>query len=59
MSPHLPYTVEQVVDQGVAAAEAGAAILHLHARDPHDGRPSADPAVFANTLVASVTAATW
>ena len=47
MSPHLPYTVEQVVDQGVAAAEAGAAILHLHARDPQDGRPSADPAIFA------------
>ena len=47
MSPHLPYTVEQVVDQGVAAAEAGAAVLHLHARDPRDGRPTADPAVFA------------
>ena len=47
MSPHLPYTVEDVVDQGVAAAEAGAAILHLHARDPKDGRPSADPKLFA------------
>jgi uncharacterized protein (DUF849 family) len=47
MSPHLPYTVEQVVDQGVAAAEAGAAVLHLHARDPRDGRPTADPAIFA------------
>jgi uncharacterized protein (DUF849 family) len=47
MSPHLPYTVEQVVEHGVAAAEAGAAILHLHARDPRDGRPSADPAIFA------------
>ena len=47
MSPHLPYTVEQVVDQGVAAAAAGAAVLHLHARDPGDGRPTADPAVFA------------
>jgi uncharacterized protein (DUF849 family) len=47
MSPHLPYTVEQVVEQGVAAAEAGASILHLHARDPRDGRPSADPAIFA------------
>jgi uncharacterized protein (DUF849 family) len=47
MSPHLPYTVEQVVDQGVAAAEAGAAVLHLHARDPQDGRPTADPLLFA------------
>ncbi|HTW02489.1 MAG TPA: 3-keto-5-aminohexanoate cleavage protein [Streptosporangiaceae bacterium] len=47
MSPHLPYTIEQVVDQGVAAAEAGAAVLHLHARDPADGSPTADPAVFA------------
>jgi uncharacterized protein (DUF849 family) len=47
MSPHLPYTVEQVVDQGVAAAAAGAAVLHLHARDPQDGRPTADPAIFS------------
>jgi uncharacterized protein (DUF849 family) len=47
MSPHLPCTIDQVVDQGVAAAEAGAAVLHLHARDPKDGRPTADPAVFA------------
>jgi uncharacterized protein (DUF849 family) len=47
MSPHLPYTVEQVVEQGVAAAAAGAAVLHLHARDPGDGRPTSDPAVFA------------
>lgn len=46
MSPHLPYTVEQVVEQGVAAAAAGAAVLHLHARDPGDGRPTADAAVF-------------
>ncbi len=47
MSPHLPYTEDQVIEQGVAAAEAGAAVLHLHARDPRDGRPTADPAVFA------------
>jgi uncharacterized protein (DUF849 family) len=47
MSPHLPYTVEQVVEQGIAAAAAGAAVLHLHARDPSDGKPTADPAVFA------------
>jgi uncharacterized protein (DUF849 family) len=47
MSPYLPYTIEQIVDQGVEAAEAGAAVLHLHARDPRDGSPTADPAVFA------------
>ena len=39
MSPYLPYTVSDVVDQGVAAAEAGAAVLHLHARNPEDGSP--------------------
>lgn len=46
MSPHLPLTPRQIIDQAVEAAEAGAAILHLHARDPVDGRPTADPAVF-------------
>jgi len=48
MSPYLPYTVSDLVDQGVAAAEAGAAVLHLHARNPEDGSPSADPALFAD-----------
>lgn len=46
MSPHLPYSVDDIVEQAVGAAEAGAAVLHLHARDPRDGRPSADPALF-------------
>ena len=46
MSPHLPITPEQIAQQAIEAAKAGAAILHLHARDPRDGRPSADPAVF-------------
>ncbi|SLN62635.1 3-keto-5-aminohexanoate cleavage protein [Oceanibacterium hippocampi] len=41
MTPHLPVTGDQIAEQSVAAAEAGAAILHLHARDPADGRPSA------------------
>lgn len=41
MSPYLPVTAEQITEQALAAAEAGAAILHLHARDPADGRPSA------------------
>jgi uncharacterized protein (DUF849 family) len=50
MSPNLPYTVEDVVGQSVAAVEAGAAIIHLHARDPKDGRPTAEPAVFIDYL---------
>jgi len=39
MSPHLPITAEQIADAAVGAAEAGAAIVHLHARNPLDGRP--------------------
>lgn len=50
MSEHLPLTPAQIVEQAIAAAEAGAAILHLHARNPRDGRPSADPEVFAQFL---------
>ena len=46
MSPHLPVTAEEIARQSIAAAEAGAAILHLHARDPETGRPSSDPAHF-------------
>ena len=46
MSPYLPLTPDQIAEQAIEAARAGAAILHLHARDPHDGRPSADPRVF-------------
>ena len=41
MSPYLPVTAEAIADQAIGAAAAGAAILHLHARDPRDGRPSA------------------
>ncbi len=44
MSPHLPITGAQIAAQAIEAAQAGAAILHLHARDPANGRPSADPA---------------
>lgn len=46
MSDALPYRPEDIADQAVEAAEAGATILHLHARDPETGRPSADPAHF-------------
>ena len=50
MSPHLPLTPRQIADEAVAAAKAGAAVLHLHARDPEDGSPSFDPAVFRQFL---------
>lgn len=50
MSEHLPVTPEEIETAAVAAAEAGAAILHLHARDPADGRPSWDPDVFMRFL---------
>jgi len=43
-SPHLPVTPDDIASQAIAAAKAGAAILHLHARHPADGRPSSDPA---------------
>jgi len=57
MSPHLPITPDQIAEQAIAAAEAGAAILHLHARDPRDGRPTADPAVY-DQFVPRIKAAT-
>lgn len=50
MSPHLPITPAEIAEQGIAAAEAGAAVLHLHARNPEDGRPSPDPAIFMQFL---------
>ncbi len=50
MSPHLPVTPDEIATQAVEAANAGAAILHLHARDPENGRPTADPAVFMQFL---------
>lgn len=57
MSPHLPLTPDQIAEQAIAAAEAGAAILHLHARNPADGSPSADPKVF-DQFVPRIRAAT-
>ena len=50
MSEYLPLTPQQIAEQSIAAAEAGAAILHLHARDPEDGRPTPDPDVFMQFL---------
>jgi uncharacterized protein (DUF849 family) len=50
MSEHLPLTPSEVAEGAIGAAEAGASILHLHARDPKDGRPTPDPAVFMEFL---------
>lgn len=50
MSEHLPVTPNEIAEQSIAAAEAGASILHLHARDPKDGRPTPDPKVFMQFL---------
>lgn len=49
-SPYLPLTPAQIIEESVAAAEAGAAVLHLHARNPADGSPTADPEVFLQFL---------
>jgi len=50
MSPNLPAPPDEIADAAIAAAEAGAAILHLHARDPETGRPTQDPDMFAKFL---------
>ena len=50
MSPHLPITAEQIADAAIGAAEAGAAIVHLHARNPVDGRPDQSPEGFTPFL---------
>src|ERR1700739_805438 len=50
MSDALPVTPDQIATQAIDAAKAGAAILHLHARDPNNGRPSGDPNVFMQFL---------
>ena len=46
MSPHLPITAEEIADAAIGASEAGAAIVHLHARNPEDGRPDQSPEAF-------------
>ena len=50
MSPHLPVTADEIADAAIGAYEAGAAIVHLHARDPKDGRPDQRPEAFAPFL---------
>ena len=51
-SPYLPFTPQDIASSAIGAARAGAAILHLHARHPETGRPSAEPAHWANFLPA-------
>src|SRR5256714_2161402 len=46
MSPHLPITPEEIAEAAIGAAKAGAAIVHQHAREPKDGRPTQDPELF-------------
>jgi uncharacterized protein (DUF849 family) len=50
MTPYLPLTPDEIAQASIGAAEAGAAIIHLHARDPKDGRPTPDPEVFMQFL---------
>src|SRR5947207_14585669 len=50
MSPDLPITPEEVAEAAIGAAEAGAAIVHLHARNPKDGSPTQDPDMFRQFL---------
>jgi len=50
MSPHLPITPEEITREALAAAEAGASIVHLHARNPETGQPDQTPEAFARFL---------
>jgi uncharacterized protein (DUF849 family) len=50
MSPYLPVTPEEIAEAALGAAEAGAAIVHLHARDPVSGKPDQTPEAFARFL---------
>ena len=50
MSPHLPITPDEIVDEARRASEAGAAVVHVHARDPETGQPSADSNLFGEIL---------
>jgi uncharacterized protein (DUF849 family) len=50
MSPHLPVTPDQIADAAIGAAKAGAAIVHFHARDPKNGKPTQDPNAFRQFL---------
>lgn len=50
MSPHLPITPDELAEEARRASEAGAAVVHIHARDPETGQPSADSQLFGEIL---------
>ena len=50
MSPHLPITPSEIATASIEAAEAGASIIHLHARDPETGKPDPRPEIFKQFL---------
>jgi len=50
MSPHLPITPDEIATASIEAAEAGASIIHLHARDPQTGKPDPRPETFMQFL---------
>lgn len=57
MSPHLPVTPTEIIEEGIAAAEAGASIIHIHVRDPDTGEPIADTDLFRE-IAAGIAAET-
>ena len=50
MSPYLPITPDEIAEAAIGAAKAGAAVVHLHAREPADGKPTQDPTMFKQFL---------
>ena len=50
LTPYLPITPKQIADSAIEASQAGASIVHLHARRPEDGYPSSDPEIFKEIL---------
>src|SRR5438270_14015514 len=50
MSPHIPITPDEIIADSLAAAEAGASVIHLHARNPDNGRPDQTTEAFARFL---------
>ena len=59
MSPHLPITAEEIADAAIGAAEAGAAIVHLHARDPEGRTADQSPEAFAPFLKVIKQRSNW
>ncbi len=55
LSPYLPLTPDQIADDAIRSVKAGAAIVHVHARDRKTGRPSSDPTIFEE-IVTKITA---